>query len=69
MFFFYIFATEEKKLVMMWLYIFEGFIGVAVVFCLVMAVKDEKKYGYSKRRIRKKKKGYSYEEYRKIVMS
>ena len=27
---------------MMWLYIFEGFIGVAVVFCLVMAVKDER---------------------------
>jgi hypothetical protein len=61
-----IFATEEKKFVMTWFFII---LGLMILGCMVMAVKDEKKYGYSKRRIRKKKKGYSYEEYRKIVMS
>ena len=51
---------------MIWFYII---LGLMILGCMVMAVKDEKKYGYSKRRIRKKKNGYSYEEYRKIVMS
>lgn len=60
---------------MMWFYIFEGFIGVAVVFCLVMALAsgpfpaDIKKTEAAKQKKRKRKHGYSYEEYRKIVMS
>ena len=40
---------------MTWFFII---LGLMILGCMVMAVKDEKKYGYSKRRIRKKKKGF-----------
>ena len=38
---------------MIWLFII---LGLMILGCMVMAVKDEKKYGYSKRRMRNRKK-------------
>jgi len=54
---------------MMWFFII---LGLMIIFCLVMAVAsgpfpcDIRKAEIKKR---KRKHGYSYEEYRKIVMS